>query len=201
MKQNLSTGIYGWLYRDAFLKGMKKNNFHKVSGAQLKQEYKAIISNAKDIGKSRMMSAYCMGAFFIAAYHLNENAEENYRIFRDGLEQSRIFKAALGNADAYLSEKKLAGRREWERESHKKLYENEWVVDVIAGGRDFALGYDYHECGICKLCADEGCFEIAHYLCRLDFLLAEMMGMKLTRTQTIADGADVCDFRYAKKSE
>ncbi len=199
MNANLSTKLYGWIYMSSFVSGMKLNNCSIASKKQLKKEYNAVIEKAKDIGKSRMMSAYCMGAFFIALYHLNKDAKQNYIIFHDGLKSNKLFKKALGTADSYLSDRKMSKRKEWEKESHFKRYENEWVVDVLFDGRDFKLGYDYHECGICKLCSDEGCFEIAKYLCELDYLLADMMGMKLKRTQTLADGGEYCDFRYSKK--
>ena len=50
-----------------------------------------------------------------------------------------------------------------------------------------------------KLCKDEGCPELAKYLCRYDYLLADIMGMELKRTGTIAEGYDKCDFRYSRK--
>ena len=34
---------------------------------------------------------------------------------------------------------------------------------------------------------------------RMDFVLADMMNMKLVRTGTIAEGASYCDFRYSRK--
>lgn len=146
-----------------------------------------------------MMSAYCMGAYFIALNRiLGGNPQDNYAIFRDGLSANKLFRKALGNADAYLSPDKMPGRKEWERESHLKKYENDWVVDVLEGKEQYDLGYNYYECGICKLCKDENCFELAKYVCRLDYLLAEMMGMKLERTMTIAEGGAYCDFRYRK---
>lgn len=199
LKSNFSTKLYGWLYISSFQKGMKRNHASVATGKQLKREYEEVIQRAKEIGSSRMLSSYCMGAFFIAAYHVNAHAEQNYAIFRDGLEANRLFKKALGNADHYLSEKKIAERKKWEEESHLRKYENDWVVDVLTNGENFELGYDYHECGICKLCAEEGCFELAKYLCKLDFLLADIMGMKLERTQTLAEGGSVCDFRYSRK--
>ena len=64
---------------------------------------------------------------------------------------------------------------------------------------NMTLGDDYHECGACKLCKDEGCPELAAYICRMDFVLADMMNMKLVRTRTIAEGAPYCDFRYSRK--
>lgn len=54
----------------------------------------------------------------------------------------------------------------------------------------------YHKC---KLCRDEGCFELAKYLCRLDFVLADLMDLELARTTTIAEGGGRCDFRYRRK--
>lgn len=44
-----------------------------------------------------------------------------------------------------------------------------------------------------------GCPELAAYICRMDFVLADMMNMKLVRTGTIAEGASYCDFRYSRK--
>ena len=39
---------------------------------------------------------------------------------------------------------------------------------------------------------------MADYLCRMDYVLADIMHMKLVRTGTIAEGAAFCDFRYSK---
>lgn len=44
---------------------------------------------------------------------------------------------------------------------------------------------------VCMLCQDEGCPELAAYLCKLDFVLADMMGMELKRTMTIAEGENI----------
>ncbi|MCM1524765.1 MAG: L-2-amino-thiazoline-4-carboxylic acid hydrolase [Ruminococcus sp.] len=87
----------------------------------------------------------------------------------------------------------------WAENSRKRKYENDWVVNVLCAAENYELGYDYTECGICKLCRDEGCPELAGYLCRLDFVLADIMGMKLERTETIAEGGEKCDFRYSRK--
>ena len=74
------------------------------------------------------------------------------------------------------------------------------MVDVIEQGPDFTFGFDYRECGVCKLCRDEGCPELAPYLCRLDYMTTDMMGIHLERTMTLAEGAPKCDFRFRRKS-
>lgn len=155
---------------------------------------------AKDTGNSRLLSAYCMASYFIALNRTTGlSPTENYELFKNCLYQSKIFHYAIGNANSYLNTKKLNGRKEWSRLSHERQYENDWVVDVLEGNGQYELGYDYYECGICKLCHDEDCFELAQYLCKLDYVMADMMGLKLERTQTIAEGAKYCDFRYSRK--
>lgn len=199
MKENAGTRIYGWFYGYVCKRQMEKR-YGCQALKNARQEYRAIIRRAKDIGPSRLLSAYCMAAWFIA---LNRStgciAEENYALFCDGLRKSRLFAMALGGADAYLDEKKLPGRLKWAAKSKEKKYENDWVLDVLPGEATFDLGYDYWACGACKLCQDEGCFELARYLCRLDFVLADIMGMELARTTTIAEGGKRCDFRYRRK--
>ena len=182
--------------------GEEQAHFHRQQSYK-KREYRAVLERAEDIGKSRLMSSYCMGAYFIALNRMNKlSPEECFELYKDGLYGNKLFHKAVGDVDSYLDEKKMAGRKEWSRQSHLKKYRNDWVVDIIEGGSqdDFVLGYDYHTCGICNLCRDEGCFELAKYLCRMDYVLADMMGMKLTRTQTLAEGGKYCDFRYGRKT-
>ncbi len=52
---------------------------------------------------------------------------------------------------------------------------------------------------ITLLCNDEGCPELAKYMCRLDYVIADIIGMKLKRTKTLAEGGDFCDFRYSRR--
>ena len=200
MKYGFSQKLFGYFYHSSCMKQAKRQHL-QIDSKAIKQEYCAILTRAKDIGKSRLMSSYCMGAYFIA---LNRNTtlspEECYALYKDGLSANQLFHKVVGNADSYLDAKKLPARKKWSADSHKRKYENDWVVDILEGGADddFELGYDYHTCGICSLCRDEGCFELARYLCRMDYVLADMMHMRLVRTQTIAEGAACCDFRYSR---
>lgn len=203
MQYGLMSKIYGAFFFLVCQKNLKKrlpnerNIRHKIL-----REYKAINLRAKDIGpKNKLMNSYMMTAYFIAMNRVTGlSSDENYDILETGLSQSKLFKSVLGNAGSYLDEKKWDGRKEWDEKTHRKEYENDWVVTVIKGNNDFELGYDYEECGVCKLCRDENCFELAKYLCRLDFLMADMIGMKLVRTKTLAEGDKVCDFRFSYKN-
>ena len=140
-----------------------------------------------------------MTSYFIAMNRsTGKSAEENYILFRDGLCASKLFHKVIGDVEQYLDPKKMPGRLQWSADSHKRKYENDWVVDILPGTETYDLGYDYHVCGACKLCQDEGCPELAAYICRMDYVLAEIMHMKLVRTGTIAEGAPYCDFRYSR---
>lgn len=203
MKYGFTQKLFGYFYHSSCMKEAK-NRHISIDSRAIKREYRAVHERAEDIGKSRLMSSYCMGAYFIALNRMTQlSPEECFELYKDGLYGNKLFHKAVGDVDSYLDEKKMAGRKEWSRQSHLKKYRNDWVVDIIEGGPqdDFVLGYDYHTCGICNLCRDEGCFELAKYLCRMDYVLADMMGMKLTRTQTLAEGGKYCDFRYGRKTQ
>lgn len=202
MKYGFTQKLFGYFYHSSCMKEAK-NRHISIDSRAIKREYRAVLERAEDIGKSRLMSSYCMGAYFIALNRMTQlSPEECFELYKDGLYGNKLFHKAVGDVDSYLDEKKMAGRKEWSRQSHLKKYRNDWVVDIIEGGPqdDFVMGYDYHTCGICNLCRDEGCFELAKYLCRMDYVLADMMGMKLTRTQTLAEGGKYCDFRYGRKT-
>ena len=73
-----------------------------------------------------------MASYFIAMNRgTGKLAEENYEIFRDGLCASKLFHKVIGDIDSYLDPKKMPGRLQWSADSHKRKYENDWVVDIL----------------------------------------------------------------------
>jgi predicted ArsR family transcriptional regulator len=57
----------------------------------------------------------------------------------------------------------------------------------------------YTQCAVCQLAKQEDCFDLAKYLCKIDFITYPLMGAHLDRTMTLADGDDVCDFHVTRK--
>ena len=173
----------------------------KTQRKEIRNTYREIVERAKDIGsKNKLISSYGLAAYFIAMNRKGSlTPEENFRILDDGMRKSRLLKTFMGDAKHYFSEKNMESRRKWSAETHKRKYENDWVVDVLEKSGDYEFGLDYTECGVCKLCRQEGCPELAEYLCRLDFMLVEIMGIGLKRTMTLAEGAEKCDFRFLKQ--
>ena len=199
MKNTFGVKLIYQFYHSSVKAELKRRGFSKDVSKKIAKEHKQIVERAKDIGNSKLLSSYIMGSYFIALNRsTGRSAEENYEIFRDGLCASKLFHKVAGDADSYLDPKSMPGRLKWSEDSHKRKYENDWVVDILPENDEYDLGYDYHECGICKLCQDEGCPELAAYLCRMDYVLADIMHMELVRTGTIAEGASYCDFRYSR---
>ncbi len=198
MKKNFTTQIMG-----CYLFHLGKNELSRSCRRKILAEYQHIISNAKDIGKhNSLLSAYVLAAWFIAMNRKDgRTPEENCTILTEGLRRSRMFCMTMGDAEHYLAPKRIEKQKKWAQSTHLHQYENDWVAELLPGNGVYDLGYDYLECGICKLCQDEGCTELAKYLCRLDFMFADVMGLHLERTSTLAEGGKKCDFRFSYQKQ
>lgn len=196
MKNNLITELMG-----LFLSHATGSASSRKERRATRAEYHRIMAHAGDIGKGNcLLSAYNLGAWFIAMNRSGHRTpEENCAAMESGLRGSRLFRIVMGDADHYLDPKRIQKQKKWAESTHRRQYPSDWVVDLIPGNGCFDLGYDYLECGICKMCQAEGCPELASYLCRLDFLFAEIMGLHLDRTTTLAEGGSHCDFRFRRK--
>lgn len=163
------------------------------------REYRAICRRAKDIGaKDPWLSCYALGAWFIAMARCDGlSPEENMQIMEQGMKESRLFRTFMGSGDSFIARNVPGGKVEkWIADNAAHPCENGWERTLLPPSPDYALAFDFTACGICKLCRDEGCPSLARYLCKLDYALAEMMGLRLERTTTLADGGERCDFRY-----
>jgi len=87
-------------------------------------------------------------------------------------------------------------------ESQRRLYPEDWVWSFVEGdGKEFDFGYDMTECAICKFFHTQGADELTRYMCRTDFAVSKALGLGLSRTMTIAEGGEKCDFRYKRGRE
>ena len=196
MKYDFTLKLFGFALNNITKKGINNKEISK----KIKQEYKDIMLRASDIGnKNNLISSYALAGYFIAMNRYSSfDVDKNFEILKEGMQTSKLLKMMMGDSKSYFSEKHMEHRRKWSEETHKHIYKNDWVVNVIPGDGVHEFGFDYLECGVCKLCRDEKCPELAKYLCKLDFMLVELIGIHLDRTQTLAEGADKCDFRFRK---
>ena len=194
MKYNAMMAMVGSALNGMMKKDIPDREVRKKIG----REYRNVILRAADIGSSnKLLNSDLLAAYFMAMNREDgKTPEENIAIMEKNMRSSRLMKAVMGDSKHYFSEKNMESRRKWSAQTHEKKYENDWVVDVLEKTDDYTFGLDYLECGVCKLCRDEGCPELAKYMCSLDFMLAELIGARLTRTMTLAEGAPKCDFRF-----
>jgi hypothetical protein len=85
------------------------------------------------------------------------------------------------------------------KESQTREYAGGYVLTFIEGdGRTFDWGLDYTECAGCNFLNQQDVPELAPLMCSFDKTASETLGWGLTRTMTIADGNQKCDFRFKK---
>ena len=85
-------------------------------------------------------------------------------------------------------------------EAHQAAFPGDFVYEFVEPGPDdhFEFGINYKACGFCKFAACHGDEEILPSICGLDFDAYATRGIRLERTQTLADGAEYCDFRFSR---
>ena len=77
-----------------------------------------------------------------------------------------------------------------------------FVANIITNKEEtMGLGYgvDIIECGICKLFKKQNYSKYVSILCEVDKYTTSLAGLSMIRTDTIANGAGKCDFRYVVK--
>ena len=93
----------------------------------------------------------------------------------------------------------LKGLKKQAALSQERKFSGDWVFTIIDGdGEDFDYGIDFSECGICKYFGVHDAEELIPYMCATDFIASDALGSGLTRTTTLAEGADKCNFRFKR---
>lgn len=70
---------------------------------------------------------------------------------------------------------------------------------VIVEDDAYDFAQDVTECGIVTLFKEHGKEQYTPYMCLGDYPMFRSLGIGFTRTQTIGNGAPICDFRFKKR--
>ena len=90
-------------------------------------------------------------------------------------------------------------RRERAKWSQERRYAWDWVYEFVEGdGESFDYGYNFTECATARFYRSEGAEEFLPFYCFLDFPKCELGGLGLSRTTTLAEGGQTCDFRFSE---
>jgi len=160
-------------------------------------------------GKENMFSEWLnYGAYYLAMYralsargHSADDAGklifETYKVMAD---YPKWFLRVVGHFK--YGKKYEAKLKDAAAASQKRTYSGDFVSSFLEGDTEnFDYGRDITECGICKLYRAQGAERLARYMCLSDYVVSKAFDRGLVRHQTIAEGADKCDFRYKKARE
>ncbi|MBI5841646.1 MAG: L-2-amino-thiazoline-4-carboxylic acid hydrolase [Chloroflexi bacterium] len=175
--------------------------------AETRREFENLIPQLPFIGGKQPFTEFIVfTGMLLAVYRVNKahgkTAEETGElVYEIGGAFLRAYPAVLLRMFGRMNFSRLYLKRLQKRaiESHQRKYPDDYVYDFIEGdGKNFDYGVDYLECASCKFLAKQGAPELAPYLCPVDILYSEALGWGLTRTMTLAEGADKCDFRFKR---
>jgi hypothetical protein len=106
----------------------------------------------------------------------------------------------LASGRQFMSPENQTLLREQAAASHRNEFSEDFVYDFVEPGPSdsFEFGINYKACGFCKFAGRHGDKEILPNICGLDFDAYATQGIHLERTQTLAGGADHCNFRFSR---
>ena len=175
------------------------NRFKK----KLHKEYREMVKRTPAIDRDNdLTGTLYMGCYILSVYKACEEkltVEDFSELVKD-LCYSKVMVDAHKDADAF-DDKYLKNKEKWAKKRKDSDKEMDWEYTInIAENRSF---YDirYTRCGLCALGKQEGLQHLIRYLCQADYITYEMMGCKLTREHTIANGDGYCDFHIERKKE
>jgi hypothetical protein len=174
---------------------------------EVRREYEAIIPHLPYIGpRNPLMIFFIPTGWHVGLYRVlqkqRRTVEEAGQVIYDMTEAYlKSIPAFVRRLIGYLWFSSLLMKRLKKRavQSQKRKYPGDYVLVYIEGdGKTFDYGIDYIECANCKFLRALGADELAPYVCAGDKLASEFLGWGLTRTMTIADGHEKCDFRFKR---
>ncbi|MFX1476861.1 MAG: L-2-amino-thiazoline-4-carboxylic acid hydrolase [Promethearchaeota archaeon] len=169
--------------------------------ATTRNEFEALLPHIPYIGvDNRLTEPLVNASALLPILRAIENEGLEYRdIGRIVYELFEAFYKVIPQTDDIFSEEYLNEEKERANNSKLKKYPGGWVSDFIEGdGKTFTFGVDYFECGVYKFYKSQGAKRFMPIVCLADYAQAHSYGYGLARTQTIGNGAEVCDFRYLK---
>jgi hypothetical protein len=175
--------------------------------AETRNEYEKLIPELPWVGGKQPLTQFVIATgWFLGMYRVLKkkgiSIEEIGRL---------VYDASLAYIESYpglilkimgfmnFSRRYLEKLKKRAAESHLRRFPRDYVFNYVEGdGITFDYGVDYLECASCKFLKAQGAMELAPYLCAIDQIYSDKFGWGLTRTMTLAEGYEKCDFRFKK---
>jgi len=173
----------------------------------IRQEHEALTPEVPYIGGEENMFTEWLtyGVYYLAVYRVlkaeGQSVEEVGKVIFDTFQAMADYPKWLLRLVGSLkyNEQYVNRLRKAAAKTQERRYTGDWVATFIEGnGEEFDYGIDITECGICKFYRAQGADELAPYLCLSDYVVSDAFDRGLVRYKTLAEGVEVCDFRYKK---
>ena len=194
-----------------YLTGKYGDNFADKVTKEAGQKFASLLPGLPNVGGSKNIDieyvpiAAWYLAFYLPMRDCGKTAEDTGRMIYDlnEYEMSRMHKdKALAEGAYKFTPEYLNKMKQWAEWTQKKEYPANWVAELLIGdGKEYDFGYNYTECALVKFFRANNVPEIAPYVCLNDFLRSKTLGTGLQRSKTLAQGDEVCNFRYKKGRE
>ncbi len=175
--------------------------------AAAREEYRHLLPMLPYVGGKQPFTQFIISSGWFLAFHrvmlaqgtdVKEAGELAYLLSRTYLERVPGFARRLLGYMSF-SPRYKSNLRQRAEASQKNPYPRGYIAFYVEGdGVNFDFGVDYHRCATLTFLQEQGAAGLAPYLCACDYLYSEMLGWGLSRTTTLAEGGDVCDFRFKR---
>jgi len=172
-----------------------------------REEYHLLIPDLPYVGGKQPLTQFVITTGWCLALHRalqgktkgpQESGEFFFELSKQYMEQvPSLVRRYLGASMFTKRYQKKLQERALESQLHP-LPRGYIFARIEGDGKTFDFGVDYHRCATLNFLREQGAEEIAPYVCALDYFSSEMLGWGLTRTSTLAEGGQVCDFRFKK---
>lgn len=193
-----------WLFISFFIKKYLRQKFSakeiKILTKNAKEDYKKLLSKVKGVGDDNPMNKNIYGALVFMSFltgNPQKLAEKDLEEMIDYMYSSPLMIKSMGkmnlNKPGNLEKmkKRLNKSAKW-GEDHKEYDEN-WVFNFPKIHED-GIYYYFSKCPIATYFKENGLDKYTKYFCAMDHKGIGLVGGKLFREGTIAEGKDMCDF-------
>ncbi len=189
------------IVKDILIENFGETKFNEFS-AEARKVYESLLPQIPYVGSKEnpLTENLTNAALLIPIFRFFEKQGLNFdEIGKLAYEMYETFYKVMLPTNDIFSEEYLNQLRERAKNSKLRKYPGDWVFNFIEGdGKTFTWGVDYSECGVHKFYKSQGLEHLMPIVCIADYAMARAYGYGLARTQTIGNGAPLCDFRYIK---
>jgi hypothetical protein len=175
--------------------------------AAARDEYLHLLPELPYVGGKQPFTQFVISSGWFLAFHrvmlthgadVNETGKLAYLLSRTYLERVPGFARRLLGYMSF-SPRYLRNLRQRAEVSQKNPNPRGYIAFYVEGDVvNFDFGVDYHRCATLTFLQEQGAAGLAPYLCACDYLYSEMLGWGLSRSTTLAEGGDRCDFRIKR---